>query len=71
MSFTSSYTDTHTLTESFLRHTTDFTLHRKLCVLGVALRTEIPSQRQTWTTAAVQMTMRHTQGLACYEDNPL
>lgn len=39
--------------------TTHFTLHRKLSVSGVALRTEISSQRQTWTTAAVQM--RHAE----------
>lgn len=42
------------------RHTAHFTLHGKLCVLGMALRTKVSSQRQTRTTAAVQMTERHT-----------
>lgn len=43
-----------------VQHTTHFTLHRKLCVLGVALRTKVSSQRQIWTTAAIQVTRRHS-----------
>lgn len=39
--------------------TTHFTLHRKLCVLGMTLWTKVSSQRQVWTAAAVQVTRRH------------
>lgn len=45
-----------------IRRTTNFTLHRKLCVFGVALWTKVSSQRQTGPTAAVQMSRRQTAG---------
>lgn len=41
--------------------TTHFTLHGELCVLGMALWTKVPSQRQTWTATALQVTRRHEE----------
>lgn len=48
--------------------TTHFTLHRKLRVLGMTLRTKVSPQRQVWTAAAVQVTRRHTASVADEED---
>lgn len=55
--------------ESFYRRTAHFALHGQLCVLAVALWTEVSSQRQTCPAAAVQMTRRHTMGDTHSEGN--